>query len=188
MYDAYSSKKKKLLSLQPGYFRLGVIDKRKDLFADLFLLYYSTMCYSCDRTVVANAAHFHAKVFALCYHERTLYSHPYKLIGYLLCKPLLYLEPARILFNQPYQFRYTKYLAGWNIGNMYLSKEWQHVVFAHAVELYVLCNDGLCLFRKADVQLGIHPITSKYLFIHASYPVWSACKTFPVRVLAKLYQ
>src|SRR3712207_9183420 len=135
--------KRKSLSLQPRYFRLRIIDKRKDLFADFFFLYYSAMCHSCDRTIVANAAHLHAKVFTLCYHERTLYSHPYKLICYLLCKPLLYLEPARIFFNQPYQFRYPKYLAGWNIGNMYLSKERQHVMLAHTVELYVLCNDSL---------------------------------------------
>src|SRR3712207_9358359 len=94
------------------------------------------MCYSCDRTIIANATHLHAKMFTFCYHQRTLYSHPYKLISYLFCKPLLYLEPARILFNQPYQFRYTKYLARWNIGNMYLPKEWQHVMLAHAVELY----------------------------------------------------
>src|ERR671924_380197 len=133
-------------SLQPRYFRLRVIDKRQHMFADLFLLYYAPACYCCDRIVITDAAHFHAKMLALCYHKRTLYSHTYKLIGYLLCKPLLYLEPARIFFNQPYQYRYTKYLAGWNIGNVYLSKEWQHVMLAHAVELYVLCNDSLCLF------------------------------------------
>src|SRR5688500_20184862 len=88
MYDTYFFKKNKVILLQPRYFRLGVIDQRQDLFADLLLLYYSTMCYSCDRTIVANTAHFHAKVFALCYYERPLYSHPYKFISYLLCKPL----------------------------------------------------------------------------------------------------
>ena len=69
MYDTYFLKEQSD-PLQPRYFRLGVIDQRQDLFADLLLLYYSTMCYSCDRTVVANAAHFHAKVFAPSAIER----------------------------------------------------------------------------------------------------------------------
>src|SRR3990172_70647 len=71
-------------------------------------------------------------------------------IGDLAGHPFLDLQPAGEEIDNPRYFLKAHYLSVWQIGDMRLAKEWQHVMLAQAVEFDVAHDHHLVVLLVED--------------------------------------
>jgi hypothetical protein len=101
------------------------------------------------------------------------------------------LEPAAVDIQDTGQFGHTDHPFVWDVSNVGLAEEWEHVMFTAAIPFHIFQNDHFItgpILKHFENVLWLLFVAGKKFLVTTNYPVRSIAEPLPIRVLADAFE